>query len=488
LQFYQHLNTEILRGKLILLSMLLTGGYFALAQKATLQVGPDQIAINQAFQISITVHNDRLKNYSGFPDITGFVKRGTQSSSSTNYTNGKRSSTQTITQNYVATAEGEFTLKPFAIEVNDEVLRFGGKKIKVGPPLQQRRRNDPFGDPFQDIFGRRQAPQEFMNVEADAFLALTTDKSEVYLGDGFTVTLAFYVADRNTAEMRFYELGKQLPDMIKKIKPANCWEENFNIENISGEPVTINNKAYKQYKIFQSAFYPLNTNTIHLPKVGLELVKYKVAKNPSFFGRNKQEDLQTFYSKPKSVRIMALPPHPLKESVNVGNFRLKEHVSAEALQTGDSFNYRFDIAGEGNISAIRDPTVLSDDHFDFYPPNTRQEISRGHGKVRGMKSFTYYGIPNEPGSYDMSKYFSWIFFNTRTEQYDTLKSNYTFLVKGESKKNEFILSNDMGSFYDTIDIQDNTLYFLDERDRFRTYVNIFVVIMVVGIVAVIFKR
>ena len=34
--------------------------------------------------------------------------------------------------------------------------------------------------------------------------------------------------------MRFYELGKQLTEIIKKIKPANCWEENFNIENIDG--------------------------------------------------------------------------------------------------------------------------------------------------------------------------------------------------------------------------------------------------------------
>ena len=71
-----------------------------------------------------------------------------------------------------------------------------------------------------------------MDIEANAFLALTTDKPEVYVGEGFTTTLAFYVSEENRAELRFYDLGKQITDIVKEIKPNTCWEENFNIDNI----------------------------------------------------------------------------------------------------------------------------------------------------------------------------------------------------------------------------------------------------------------
>ncbi|MEO9965924.1 MAG: BatD family protein [Reichenbachiella sp.] len=475
-------------GFLFLVVLLLTS-LVSVGQQVSIEPGPDQIASNQAFTITLTVKNARLESYSPFPDIPGFVKRGTSSSSSTNFVNGRRSSSQSIIQNYVATAEGEFILKPFEMEVNGQKIAVKGKKIKVGPPAQRRQRNDPFGsDPFQDFFGRQNAPQEFVDVKADAFLALTTDKSSVYPGEGFTLTLAFYVAGNNRADMRFYELSKQIPDIVKKIKPANCWEENFNIDNISGEPVEINGENYTQFKIYQAAYYPLNDETIYFPKVGLELIKYKVAKNPTFFGRNKQEELVTFETKAKQVRIKELPPHPLKESVTVGNYRLKEKISSQELRTGESFNYSFDVVGEGNISAIREPRLTEDDNFDIYSPNIRQDISRGHGKVRGTKSFSYYGIPNEPGDYPLGDYLQFIYFNVKTETYDTLKSEIVLTVTGESKKNEYILSNDMGSFYDAIDIEDNELQPLDAKDRLRSVANIAIFVLIGMVALAIFKK
>ncbi|MDW3208621.1 MAG: BatD family protein [Reichenbachiella sp.] len=475
-------------GFLFLIILLLTG-VKSFGQQVSIDLGPDEIASNQAFTITLTIHNERLENYSSFPEIPGFVKRGTSSSSSTNFINGRRSSSQSIIQNYVATAEGEFTLNSFVMKVNEQTYRVKGKKIKVGPPAQRRQRNDPFGsDPFQDFFGRQEAPQEFVDVKADAFLALTTDKSSVYPGEGFTLTLAFYVASNNRADMRFYELSKQIPEIMKKIKPANCWEENFNIDNITGEPVEINGESYTQFKIYQAAYYPLNNETINFPKVGLDLIKYKVAKNPTFFGRNKQEEIVTFNTKPKQVTIKELPPHPLKESVTVGNYRLKEKLSSQTLKTGESFNYAFDVTGEGNISAIGEPRLYEDENFDIYSPNIRQDISRGHGKVRGTKSFSYYGIPNEPGEYALGDYLQFIYFNVKTETYDTLRSDIILTVTGESKKNEYILSNDMGSFYDAMDIQSNQLQPLDAQDRMRSMANIAIFVLIGLVALVMFKK
>jgi hypothetical protein len=188
------------------------------------------------------------------------------------------------------------------------------------------------------------------------------------------------------------------------------------------------------------------------------------------------------------VTIRELPPHPLRESVSVGNYRLKESISSSELKTGESFNYSFNITGEGNISAIHEPKFQSDENFDFYPPNVRQDIKKGNGRVRGIKSFGFYGIPNEPGEFDMKDYFSWIYFNPEKEQYDTLKSELTLVVTGESKKNESISSTDMGSFYDSIALKDNSLMNLSEKGILQTLINIGIVLMLVLGAYIVFKK
>jgi len=466
--------------KLILITSSLIVNYKSSAQKVIIDLGPDEIAQNELYRITLTVRNGKLRNYKGFPDIPGLVKRGTSSSSSTNIVNGKVTSSQSIIQNYQARNQGQITIRPFIMVVNNKKYKSPGKVLKIGPPVKARsQRKNLFNmDPFQDFFDEPKR-NEFVDVKANAFLALTTNKDEIYAGEGLITTLAFYVSKKNKADMRFYNLGNQIADIVKKIKPENCWEENFSIDNIRGVPININNERYTQYKIYQAAFYPLNVDTIQFPPVGLELIKYKVAKNPSFFGRNRQEDYKTFYSKPKTIVVKELPDHPLKESVSVGNYRLDEQISAEGLNTGESFNYTFKVEGLGNISAIKKPDVSSSENFDFYPPNITQDIVRSSNVVSGSKAFNYYGIPKEPGTYKLKDYFSWVYFNTKIDDYDTLASGYVLKVTGESKKNDFIQSNDMGSFYDMIEFQGNTLKSIDAVNYSRIFANVLIFIMIV---------
>lgn len=440
------------------------------AQKGSIQIqlGPDEIGENQSWPITITATNEPLRSYDNFPDISGFRKRGTSNQSQTNIVNGQVSFSQSVTMTYTPTQQGVFQVATFKIKVNDQVFTVTGKKVKVGPPVQQRT-TDPLrsffysdpGDPFN-----RPEP-EFIDIKEDALLALTTSKDEVFVGEGFTTTLSFLVAENNRAPMQFYELGKQLGDILKKLRPGNCWEENFNIETIEGESIEINGKGYTQYKIYQAVYYPLNAEPVTFPGVGLKMIKFKVAKNPSFFGQNRQEDFKIFLSKPKTVRVKELPPHPLRESVAVGNYRLQERIIDDALATGQSTGYDFSVYGEGNISSVEKPAVQTDGTFDFYEPNVKQNIRRENGRVTGTKTFSYYLIPKEPGVFAISDYFQWIFFNPNTRTYDTLRPQITLRVEGESQKNQSIESSDLGTFYDRIETTDNTLRAVDSPPLFR---------------------
>jgi outer membrane scaffolding protein for murein synthesis (MipA/OmpV family) len=121
--------------------------------------------------------------------------------------------------------------------------------------------------------------------------------------------------------------------------------------------------------------------------------------------------------------------------------------------------------------------VKKDDNFEFYEPNVRQDITRANGRVTGTKSFNYFLIPKEPGTYKLSDYFRWIFFNTEKDRYDTLQSRLTLYVTGESKKNQVIQANDAGTFYDKMQNSDNELRRLDDTDWITTGIGLFTVLI-----------
>ena len=467
--------------------------FHARAQTVSLSLGPDEIALNEAFTITITIKDDKLRTYNAFPDIPGFAKRGTSTSSSTNIINGRISSEHSVVQAYAPQQEGSFRLEPFEISVNGETIRSEGKTITVGPPRQQSRsqqRYNPFGrDPFDDLFGDGgEQEEEFVEVEDDAFLGLKIDKEQVYVGEGFTATLSFYISNENRAPISFHDLGSQLGKIVKKLKPENCWEENFEIVNVKREDVRINGKSYAAYKLYQARYYPLNTEPVRFPSVGLKMIKYKVAKRPSFFGRRQQEDFKTYYTKAKTVQVKDLPPHPLKEQVAVGDYQLREDISSKNLETGTSFNYSFSIVGQGNISAITGPEPNSSPGLTFYEPNVSQNTRKEGGTVIGVKQFNYYGIPNEPGTYELDDYFQWVYFNPRLSNYDTLQSRFTIQVEGESRKNENILAKDPGAFYNQMGEESNTLSSLQKDDQLALFANIFILLMLAASAFIIFKK
>lgn len=456
------------------------------AQDIKITLGPDEIGENQGWTITVTVHNDRLRSYDNFPDIEGFRKRGTSTQSTQNIVNGQISSSQSVIMTYLPVRQGTFRIPDFSMKVNDETIRVSGKTVKVGPPVQ---RQDPFRgffDAHDDFFGREET--EFIDVKDDAFLALSTSKDEVYTGEGFNAVLAFYVSDDNRAPLQFYDLGKQLSDILKKLKPNNCWEENFNIENIEGERVDIGGRGYTRYKIYQATYYPLNNETITFPGVSLEMIKYKVARNPTFFGQNRLEGYKTFHSKPKTVRVKELPPHPLKDVVAVGDYKLSEAMPSTDLTTGRSVSYGFSIFGEGNISAIQKPDIISNADFEFYEPNVRMDIRRDNGRVSGTKTFNYFLIPKEPGQYNLGDYFRWVFFNPEKGKYDTLRSRLTVYVTGESTRNAVIEANDDGSFYDKINTADNTLVVAGDGNWQRIVFGIFILLMLASSAYLVFKK
>lgn len=459
-----------------------------LAQEVQIELGPDEIGLNETFTIKVTLSNDKIKSYDQFPEIQGFQKQGISQSSSMNIVNGQMSSSNSIIQYYKPSKKGVYTLVRFEILINGEPYASPGKRITVTDPVNTQNLGGNVYDPFADFFGRPAEEPEFIELEDDAFFAVSVDKESVFAGEGFTVNIAFFMSEQNQAPFQFYEAGRQLDAILKKIKPNGAWEENFNITNIEPEIVEINGKRWNRFKVYEATFFPFSEGKIEIPRVPWEMIKYRVAKNPSLFGANRQEDFKTFYSSPKTITVKPLPPHPLKNEVPVGVYQARENISTLEAETGEGFNYNFGISGVGNINSITPPRRLPAANLNTFDPNVRQQINRGYGRVSGIKEFNYFITLNEAGEYDLKDYFEWIYFDPVRAVYDTLAPEARIVVSGESKVNQALSGQRLGGIYDRISTESNQFSNEQYKYYFTTAINLLLLGAVILLAVLIIKK
>ena len=460
----------------------------AFGQDVKVELGPDQLGINETFTIKVTLSNEKIKSYDQFPEIPGFQKQGISQSSSMNIINGQMSSSNSIIQYYKPARKGQFTLPKFSVLINGQAAASPGKRITVTDAAASSPSGGNAFDPFAEFFGRNEEIPEFVEIADDAFFAVNIDKSEVYAGEGFTMDISFFMSEQNQAPFQFYEAGTQLDAILKKLRPANAWEENFSITTLDPQTVTRNGKKWVKFKVFESTFFPFSEGKIEIPRVPWEMIKYKVAKNPSLFGANRQEDFKTFYSSPKVITVKPLPPHPLKSEVPVGIFQLRENITTLEAKTGEGFNYNFGVAGIGNINALAAPKRLPAANLNTFDPNVRQQINRGYGQISGIKEFDYFVTLNEAGEYPLVNYFSWIYFDPEREVYDTLKPQALIRVSGESKINEALSGQRLGGIYDKIATESNQ--FLNQRYKyyFTNAINILLLGALIVLAVIIIRK
>ncbi len=458
--------------QVVLVSIAFLFQGIAKGQDVQIELGSDEIGLNETFTIKVTLANEKIKSYDQFPDITGFQKQGISQSSSMNLINGQMSSSNSIIQYYKPTKKGQFTIADFNITINGTAFPADGKRVTVVDAKSTQGLGGGVNDPFADFFGRTAEEPEFVEVEDDAFFSVSVDKEEVFAGEGFNVSLAFYMSEANQAPFQFYEPGKQLDAILKKIKPTNAWEENYNVSNITPEQVTINGKKWMKFKVYEASFFPFSEGEVAIPRIGWQMIKFKVAKNPTFFGANRQEDFKTFYSPPKTIKVKPLPPHPLRNEVAVGEYQIRENITEIEVETGKGFEYNFGISGIGNINAISPPRRLSGANLNTFDPNVRQQINRGYGRVSGIKDYNYYITLNEAGEINLADHFEWIYFDPIRAVYDTLKPEARIRVVGESKVNQAISSQRLGGLYDRIETEDNRFSNEEYKYYFTTGINI----------------
>ena len=283
-------------------------------------------------------------------------------------------------------------------------------------------------------------------------------------------------------------LVRSLPELVKKIRQANVWEEFFEQYEIEYDNVMVGDKPFLRYKLYEATYFPLTTEPLLFPALGLQMLKFQLARHPGLFGFPRKEEVRTYYSSPRIVEVKPLPEHPLKDQVPVGSYQLKEGIETRKLRTGRGFHYWLQVEGEGNIAAIQAPEEQPAAGLEIQPPTIRQLINRSYGRVTGHKSFDYFITPREPGTYDMGAQYAFIFFNPATARYDTLRPQMQLHITGPSHQNEAIAAADLGTFYELAEKTDNDLISLQEFDEIKRYANLALLVFLLAAAGIYFFR
>ncbi|RSK35327.1 BatD family protein [Hymenobacter metallilatus] len=465
----------------VLLLIAATGHAQAPAPSATIVLGTPAFPVNEYYTISFQLRGAPLERYSAFPDLEGFKKSGKLSTTTTRIVNGQTSTELTITQRYAAFAEGSYEVKPFSMKINGLTAESAGATLKVGP--QQATPPPTAASPLQGIglldqlFGKPK-PQEYVEPQDQAFLALVPDKPRVYAGEGLHVGLYFYLTPQDQAVLNFYNFAGQLPGILRQLRQRTVWEESFDEQEVLPENVVVGGKPFLRYRLWEAELYPLNTQALSFPAVELQMLKYRLAKKPDAGLDNRMQGYKTYRSVPRTVPVLPLPPHPLRDQVPVGNYELKEAIDRTTFRTGQAFAYTFTVEGEGNLATVNLTTPAASPALEVYGPEIQQSLTRQNGRVGGRKSFRFRLVALRPGPVALDTLFRLVVFNPARARYDTLRAGVQPVVRGpEQATTAFRALPDDPYYREALAGADPTPQPRDIYHNVRRYANVVVVLL-----------
>lgn len=380
---------------------------------------PSSVILDKPFQLVYTVNASakdlRVPEWVDFDVLAGpFESR----SSSTQWINGKRTSSMnhTFTYTLIAKKEGVFTIPAATVMVKGNKHVSNGLKIKVLPPDQQQASND----------RTNQQRASGATVSNDnIFIRTIVSKSQVYEQECVLLTYKLYTL----VDVRQFT-GSKLPDYTGFLKQDIDLGENNQLEYEH-----YNGRNYASAVLAQMLLYPQHDGVLEIETATFEaIIRVQSQSNvrsifDDFFD-SYTNVTKTLKAPGAKITVKPLPAgKPASFSGVVGDFELKSSISANEVDVNEAITLKLAIEGSGNMKLIKTPDVEFPAGLEVYDPKTVNQFKTSKSGMSGKKTIEYLIIPRASGTYAIPPV-EWSYFDTKTGEYRRLTTQaYTIQVR-----------------------------------------------------------
>ena len=379
---------------------------------------PSSVILDKPFQVVYTINASakdlRVPEWVDFDVLAGpFESR----SSSTQWINGKRSTSMshTFTYTLMARKEGEFTLPAATVTVKGEKYVSNGLKIKVL-----------LSDAQQKSSNTAQTNSSTENISNEnIFIRTILSKTQVFEQECVLLTYKLYTL----VDVRQF-IGSKLPDYTGFLKQDIDLGENNQLEYEH-----YNGRNYASAVLAQMLLYPQQNGVLEIEPATFDAVirvqnRTQVRSIFDDFFDTYTNVTKTLKAPGAKVTVKALPSgKPTSFSGVVGDFDLNSSISETEVNVNDAITLKLSINGSGNVKLIKNPTIEFPAGLEVYDPKVNNQFTTTKSGMSGTKTMEYLIIPRASGSYTIPTV-EWSYFDTKTGEYRRLKTQpYTIQVR-----------------------------------------------------------
>ncbi|WP_421918988.1 BatD family protein [Marinifilum sp.] len=402
---------------LLLATLFFTSASFAEEVKFT-AAAPRVVEVGEQFKLIYTINQKakdiQLPALDGFRDLVG--RPSVATSSSSQYINGKWSSTTKYTYTYVLLAEkeGKFTVNPAKIKVKGYEFTSNSVSIEVVKANEK---------PQNNQGGQSNQAAATKITQTNLFVKVNVDRKSVYMGEHVVATIKVYTR-LNIAgfgDSKFPSFNGFLSQEIPTPGQISLQREN------------VNGTIYNVGTIRKLILFPQHTGNITIDPFELECIirQRRSSGNRGFFDDffdNYQDIRVPRKSKPVTIRVKDFPSNkPVSFDGAVGSFRMSATIDKDSVQANDAVTLKVKISGNGNLKLINPPEFDFPADFEVYDPKTNQNLKSTAKGVTGSTTFEYLIIPRHGGEYDIPPV-DFSFFDPKAGIYRT-RSTPKFTIK-----------------------------------------------------------
>jgi hypothetical protein len=371
-------------------ALLLAPAVPAAAFTVRSEVDARKVGIQDQVQLTITIEGADAPDGVDLPPLVNLdVVGGPMQSSQYSIVNGRMSQSRSYT--YVLQPRAAGKAEVGAVRVGDQVAPAIPIEVVAGsirPPARPRPGpfgTDPFGDPFEEFFGRRRPRGPAGKVLMEA----TASRTRLRVGEPLVVTY-WIVTNVQPTDLQ----PKQAPQF------PGFWAEDLERPPADGEPVTIEGERYVRLPMVRKLLFPTKAGTLTIPastfRIGIA--------GTGFFDAGGVVERAT---KPLTVAVDPLPNAPGFTGA-VGRFRTSATLDRASVPLGEAAMLRFRVEGTGNLKWIdRAPEVVARG-AKVFPPQAKSDLRATTDGIAGSRTWEFVVVPETSGVVEVPALpFSW---------------------------------------------------------------------------------